>query len=65
MVVQNWAVNGVTNEDIPQIFPLEIHEGLGTSTVTLPEGGGVVIIGAFAPLTDETALYDFDATVLD
>lgn len=65
MVVQNWAVNVVTNEEIPQIFPVTIDAGLGTATVTIPDGGGVVILGAFAPLTNEVALYDLDMTMVE
>lgn len=64
-VAQNWVLNVVTNEDTPQIFPMEIDAGLGTATVTIPDGGGLIVLGAFAPLTSEVALYDLDVMRVD
>lgn len=59
-VVQNWTLNLVTNEEPPRIIPVDVADGLTTTTVILPEGGGTLVIGAFAPITNELALYDLD-----
>lgn len=59
-VAQEWGVQLITNEEQPRITPIDIVEGTGTVTLTVPEGGAVIVISAMAPFSTTGGNYQFE-----
>jgi immune inhibitor A len=57
MVAQNWIVQVVTNDSPPAITRFKLEAESQTLEFDLPETGGTLLIGAFAPISTTAATY--------
>jgi immune inhibitor A len=61
-VSQNWGLAVVSAGNSPQVQRLPVIAGTTTATITVPEGGALIVLGAMAPFTLTPAPYTLTLT---
>lgn len=56
-VPQNWSLTFIQKGPSPDVTTINLIDGMNNQTLTVEEGGGVLVVGAMAPLTALKASY--------